>query len=163
MADLSALSPDPSFFSLQRPLQQGLPLAGKAAGGLALEKPDAKADQLHKIAKDFEAVFLYQMMKQMRGSIEKEEMFHGGAGEDIFTEMLDEEFSKRMAGRGSIGIADMLFEQLSRQYGLEEPQGSLKIPQMPGLSGAANTLQQKLRSAQKQVQVQDLQPLSTDL
>ena len=157
MVDGIALMSDSSFMPLQMRVKPGLPLVQKE--GMKLDaKTDDQAAQLRKVAEDFEAVFLYQMMKQMRNSIHKEDMFHGGAGEDIFTEMLDEEFSKRMASRGSVGIADMLFRQLSRQYGIGEPADA-----MPDLSGQAGALQQKLQSAQSQVRAQEPRPVVPDL
>jgi|GEM_PF-2506577 Rod binding domain-containing protein len=77
--------------------------------------------ELRKASKQFEAVFMFQILKQMRNTVHKEEMFHGGMGEDVFTGMMDEEMSKRMAGRGSAGIAEMMFQQLSRQHGIVDP------------------------------------------
>lgn len=116
--------------SLKRESQVGN-LQGKADG----------ADELRKAAKEFEAVFMSQLLKQMRSTVHKEEMFHGGAGEDIFTEMLDEEFAKKMSVRGT-GIADMLYQQLSRQFGIED---SEILP----TTGSGNLLQQKMQEIQR--------------
>ena len=88
------------------------------------KREEDEVAQLKKAAKDFEAVFLFQMLKQMRNTVHKEEMFHGGMGEDVFIGMMDEEMSKRMAGRGAAGIADMLFRQLSRQYGIGDAENA---------------------------------------
>ena len=111
------------------------------------------AARLRKVAKDFEAVFLSQVLKQMRGTIEKEEMFHGGLGEDFFTEMMDEELSKRIASRQSTGISEMLYRQLSRQYGIGSisPGGSGEPNGMPGPTGAADSLRNQLRAVQSQM------------
>ena len=100
------------------------------------------------------------MMKQMRSTIHREELMNGGVGEDMFTEMMDEEMSKKMAKRGSAGIADMLYRQLSREYGIGETE---QTHAMPGLSGMADTLQQKLQNVQNQVQAKETQQLKSDL
>jgi len=52
-------------------------------------------------------------MKAMRSTIPKNNLFHGGQREEIFTDMLDQEISKIAAKRG-IGIADLLFQQLQQ-------------------------------------------------
>ena len=128
------------------------------------EKPQSdQAAALRKAAEDFEAVFLFQMMKQMRSGMQKEEMFHGGMGEDVFSEMLDEEFSKKMAGHGSVGIADMLFKQLSRQFGIEDTGAkSGRSSALPLPSEAAQTLQEKLRTAQSQTHTRDPSQMAPD-
>ena len=150
-------NPAKQFLALSKPEKPELSPLKKQ--GIPLEKQDQES-QLRKVAEDFEAVFIAQMMKQMRSTIHKEEMMHGGAGEDVFTEMMDQEMAQKMAKRGSAGIADMLYKQLSRQYGIGE---SDQEGAMPGLSETSGALQQKLQGVQNQVRQQDLQQLSPDL
>jgi murein DD-endopeptidase MepM/ murein hydrolase activator NlpD len=69
--------------------------------------------ELRAAAAEFESLFINQMMKSMRETIGKSELFHGGNAEDIYTSMLDTELSKSMAKSGGIGLADMLLRQLS--------------------------------------------------
>ena len=66
--------------------------------------------QLKKACKDFESIFMHQMLKEMRKTVNKTGMIHGGQAEEIFSDMLDQERAKSM----SIGIGDMLFLQLSK-------------------------------------------------
>ena len=120
---------------------------------MSIQKSDKTADPnaqdaaaLRKAAEDFEAVFLAQMLKQMRNTIHKEEMFHGGPGEDVFTELLDEQFAKKMAATNSVGIADVLFRQLSIQYGIAG-----EASEMPATTGAASALQERLRDVEQAV------------
>jgi Rod binding domain-containing protein len=116
------------------------------------------ADELREAAKQFEAVFMSQLLKQMRSTVHKEEMFHGGAGEDIFTEMLDEEFAQKMSVRGT-GIADMLYLQLSRQFGI----GETETDHLPSPTGSGDLLQQKLQDMQQQIQNKEPQPMSVNI
>lgn len=83
---------------------------------MAPESPKAPArneKELRAAAAEFESLFINQMMKSMRETIGKSELFHGGNAEDIYTSMLDTELSKNMAKSGGIGLADMLLRQLS--------------------------------------------------
>lgn len=75
--------------------------------------PDAKKKELEKLRKacsDFESIFMHQMLKEMRKTVKKTGLIHGGQAEEIFSDMLDQERSKSM----TIGLGDMLFMQLSR-------------------------------------------------
>lgn len=69
--------------------------------------------ELRRAAAEFESLFINQMLKSMRETIGKSELFHGGNAEDIYASMLDTELSKNMAKAGGIGLADMLLRQLS--------------------------------------------------
>ena len=106
------------------------------------------AARLRKAAKDFEAVFLYQVLKQMRNTIHKEEMFHGGTGEDLFSDMMDEEIARTMASRGSSGIGEAIYQQLCRRYGIGEGKrtGTVVDSSAKGTPATADDLQRRLRA-----------------
>jgi len=127
----------------------------RRAGGRLKGPEDGQSDaaRLRKVAEDFEAVFLYQVVKQMRKTVQQEKLFHGGMGEDVFTEMMDEELAKQMAGRGSTGIADLLYTQLSRQHGIQEPGGDGRT--LPNASSAARALRTQLRGVQARMRAAD--------
>lgn len=75
--------------------------------------PEVKQKELEKLKRscsDFESIFMHQMLKEMRKTVDKSKMIHGGQAEEIFSDMLDQERSKKM----TIGIGDMLFMQLSK-------------------------------------------------
>jgi peptidoglycan hydrolase FlgJ len=69
---------------------------------------------LEKACKDFESVFTYEMLKSMRKTIDKCELFHGGQGEEIYESLLDQELSKSVSGYGSNSLSELLYQQLSR-------------------------------------------------
>jgi len=71
---------------------------------------DAK---LREAVAGFEAMFINQVLKTMRETISKSELFHGGSSEEIYTSMLDMELSKQMALGGGIGLGRTLMLQLS--------------------------------------------------
>ena len=68
--------------------------------------------KLREACKQFESVFTYEMLKSMRNSIPKCDLFSGGQAEEIYQSMLDQELSKNMAGKGSNSIANILYQQL---------------------------------------------------
>lgn len=65
-------------------------------------------------AKDFEAVFLSEMLKPIFDQIEPDPMFGGGKGEDIFQGMMVNEYGKMMADRGGVGIAKYVEAEMIR-------------------------------------------------
>lgn len=76
----------------------------------AQSKDDAK---LKAVCQDMEAVFLNILMQQMRKTVPKSSLLGDNSGEDIMKSMLDSEMTKNMAKAGGIGIADMLYRQLT--------------------------------------------------
>lgn len=79
------------------------------------QKNASKQDEkrLKEACAEFESLFIYQLMKQMRKTIVKSGLTGGGKGEEIFTSMMDEELSKQMSSRQGLGLKDVLIEQLT--------------------------------------------------
>jgi len=79
------------------------------------QKDESKQDEkkLKEACAEFESLFIYQLMKQMRKTIVKSGLTGGGKGEEIFTSMMDEELSKQMSSRQGLGLKDVLIEQLT--------------------------------------------------
>lgn len=76
-------------------------------------KADEKAE-LKKAAVEFESMFINQLLKVMRETVEKSELFHGGSGEEIYTSLFDTELSREIASSGGIGLDKILLDQLAR-------------------------------------------------
>lgn len=77
-------------------------------------------DEMGKVAREFEAVFISEMMRPMFEGLEVDPMFGGGRGEEVFKGMLIDEYGKGMARAGGIGLADHIKQQLIY---LQESQG----------------------------------------
>ncbi len=77
-------------------------------------KPTVSGDVQHirKVAEDFEAVFLGQMLKPMFANLGAEKPFGGGSGEDMWRSLQVDEFGKAIAKKGGIGIADNIFREM---------------------------------------------------
>ncbi len=74
------------------------------------------AAQLKKAVVNFEALFINQMLKEMRNTISKSGFLHGAPGEDIYTSLFDAELSKLMASSGGIGLENTLLKQLTLEF-----------------------------------------------
>lgn len=75
---------------------------------------DKKSD-LFKQCRDFESIFAKMMLKEMRNSVDKTgDIMNGGWAEDIFQDMLDDEYSKSMAETANFGLAEQLYHQLAK-------------------------------------------------
>ena len=82
--------------------------------------PPQQLAQTKAAAKDFEGVFLSEMMSHMFEGTGSDPMFGGGQGEDMFHGLLVQEYGKQMAKGHGIGIADQLQKmmiQMQQQKG----------------------------------------------
>ena len=86
-------------------------------------------EALRETCQDFEAIFMGKMWEQMRNSIPKEGYLHSPY-EDQYMAMFDHELSKKFARAGGIGIADMMYAQLSASLKAKEGQVE-QIPVRP--------------------------------
>jgi len=68
--------------------------------------------EIEEKAQDFEAVFMTQMMQHMFSGIETDELFGGGAGEEIMKTLLFDEYGKSIAQAGGVGISDQIQNEL---------------------------------------------------
>ena len=80
----------------------------RVSGGASEEK------KLRDACEGFESVFLQKMWEQMRKNVKKEGYLHS-KDEESYQSMFDTELSKKMASAGGIGLADMMYEQLSQK------------------------------------------------
>lgn len=83
-------------------------------GGLNGRKlsPEAKAQKLREACEGFESIFIQKMWQEMRNAVPKTGLL-AGREERFWQDMYDQELSKSMTRAGGIGLADMMYEQLS--------------------------------------------------
>jgi flagellar protein FlgJ len=70
--------------------------------------------QLKKVCKDFEKIFLSMMYKEMRATVIKSDLVDDSAGGDMFKEMLDDKIAEEIADGPGVGLADMMYKNLSK-------------------------------------------------
>ena len=89
------------------PLSPGLP---------ASEATELKRMAMRSAAKEFEAVFLAEMLSHT--SLAKtSDTFGGGAGEDAFGSFLTREWANQLTERGGIGLSETIYQSLLAREG----------------------------------------------
>lgn len=104
------LNPDTSL-ALMQATHGEADNAINAAKHLAKERDNARLDA---VAKDFEAMFMTEMIKPMFEAIKPDPRFGGGKGEEVFRGFMLQEYGKIIAETGEIGIADAVKQELIR-------------------------------------------------
>jgi len=75
---------------------------------------EVKREKLREACKEFEAIFIEYMLKVMRRSIPKSNLFKRELSEEIYTSLFDEKIAEEVAKVKGLGIGDMLYKELSR-------------------------------------------------
>ncbi|MBI5682875.1 MAG: peptidoglycan DD-metalloendopeptidase family protein [Deltaproteobacteria bacterium] len=81
--------------------------------GLNTIPTETKDRELDKAASEFESVFIYYMLKTMRESVMKADLFGDNKAEEMYRGMLDEEISKVIAKAGGIGLKDTIIKGMN--------------------------------------------------
>lgn len=76
--------------------------------------------ELKEACKGFEAMFLSMMYKEMRATVPENTLFGESNGQKIFMDMRDNELMKNVAESGGLGLADLMYRQLSPQIKAQE-------------------------------------------
>lgn len=97
------------------------------------ESADEKDARVTKAAKDFESVFVSEMLKPMFDMIDVDDTFGGGKGEEVFRGLMVQEYGKMITAQGGIGIADQIKAELLRQ----QEKGSSQNGLLAGISPAS--------------------------
>lgn len=90
-----------------------------------------KDQKLKKACKDFESLLTYQLLRSMRKTIDKCDLFHGGQGEEIYQSLFDMQISKSMVGFGPNSLAKLLYDQLKGKNGVITDVPEQGIPWTP--------------------------------
>lgn len=71
-------------------------------------------EKIEAAAQEYEAMFLSEMLRPMFDGIKPDPMFGGGKGEEVFQNLLLDEYGKAMANAGGIGLAQHVKAELIR-------------------------------------------------
>ena len=78
-------------------------------------KKSADDEQLMETCREFESIFLYMMMKEMKKTVPEDGIIEKSQGTLMFEEMHLEELSKDLAkGENGIGLAKMMYNQFKQ-------------------------------------------------
>ncbi len=122
----------PNTTTLEDPISEGLDgderkryawpqLRVGTGAGTAPARPGAASpserEKIAELAREFEAFFIFQMVRQMRQSMLDDENGQGlGAG--TMTDTMDVELGRQIASSGGIGLAQILQTAIERQVGV---------------------------------------------
>jgi flagellar protein FlgJ len=120
--------------SLQNQSQAFSQLAETKMGRLekqALSGEYKEEKELKELAQQFESIFMNQLMKSMRETLPKEGLL-SSFSVDMYESMFDQEVAGEMSKGKGMGLADVLYTQLSRMNGT--PPGGEEVSETEGSS-----------------------------
>lgn len=71
-------------------------------------------EKLMETCKKLEAVFVNMMFKQMHSTVLKSKLIDGGFSEEVYNDMLIEKYSEEATKGSGMGLAQMMYKQLSK-------------------------------------------------
>jgi flagellar protein FlgJ len=104
-------------------LSNALAADAGSLGKLKLQAGQDSPAAIKETAKQFESLFMRELIKTMRQATMKSGMLDN-AGSDLGTDLLDQQFAVQMSGQPG-GLSDLIAAQLSRQTGTATADGAL--------------------------------------
>lgn len=87
----------------------------KPQGELSRVPPEQKPPVnpgLRKVSKQFEAVFIGQLVNAMRQTVPREGFIKQSQAERVFQGMLDQEYAQRISDSEQLGLSDLVYRHL---------------------------------------------------
>ena len=94
-------------FSIEEPTENNNTIASKY-------DKKKKKNRLRKVSEDFEALMINQMLKEMRKTVDKSGLIDGGMAEQIFEDILYDEYAKEFSKTKTFGLADIIYNQMEK-------------------------------------------------
>lgn len=69
-------------------------------------------EKLREAAKDFEAIFVRQLLKNMRSTLMDGGMFGDGTAGEIYSDMMENALAEKISETGSLGLGEQLYRRL---------------------------------------------------
>jgi len=86
---------------------------GTAVTGAGSPDTEQKRLKMKKACAEFESLFLYYMLKEMRSTVPKSGLISGGKSEEMYTSMMDQHLAQEIARERSLGISALFENKLS--------------------------------------------------
>lgn len=96
-------------------VSNGLAADAKSLNLLKLQAGQSSPQAIKETAKQFESLFMRELIKSMREATMKSGMLES-PGSNLGTDLLDQQLAVQMSGKPG-GLSDMIAAQLSRQMG----------------------------------------------
>ncbi len=114
----------------------GLSADTKSLNGLRSQAAADPKSAAREAAKQFESLFMGELVKSMRGSTQATGMLDN-AGTQLGTELLDQQLSGQISGRPG-GLADIILKQVERQMGMASGPNAANGANNGAANGASN-------------------------
>ncbi len=98
---------------------------------------------LWKVSTQFEAVFVQQMMTEMRKTVHKSDVIPNGFAEDVHGSMMDAAIAQASVKHQRFGIAENIYRQLEAGKNAAMRPGAQQPGAIQAISDSADTLQMK--------------------
>jgi peptidoglycan hydrolase FlgJ len=89
----------------------------KAKAGIETGQVKWQPDKLKKACREFESLFVQEMLKMMRKSMVSLASMGDGPEKDIYFSLIDQELSRSLAEKGSLGLGKMIYDRMARRAG----------------------------------------------
>lgn len=136
------------------PIQQSLAADAGSLNRLKLQAGQNTPAAIKETAKQFEALFMRELLKSMREATMKSGLMDSPQ-ENLGNDLLDQQFAVQMAGQPG-GLAEVIAKQLMQQMGLADkatapvkPEGSTSAAPVQAPSAARSFVQQHAAAAQQ--------------
>ena len=84
---------------------------------------------LKKTSQDFESILVHFVVKEMWNTVQKSDLFADeGSGLDTYTEIIHNALAEDISAKGGIGIAPVIYRQLTQNKGLPYGDKNLALP-----------------------------------
>ncbi|MCK5737320.1 MAG: rod-binding protein [Spirochaetaceae bacterium] len=87
--------------------------ASMATDELARRSASSDVNELREVCDEFESLFVKMMLDSMRATLSDDTLIPKNSGEKLFEDKLYDEYAKNMSRTANLGIADMMYDQLS--------------------------------------------------
>ena len=125
-----------NYGSVSNSGMQSLAADAQSLGNLKMEAGKSSPAAIKETAKQFESLFMRELMKSMREATMKSGMLDSPGG-DLGTDLLDQQFAVQMSGQPG-GLADTIALQLTRQMAGSAKDGATAVTgqnAVPGITG----------------------------
>lgn len=101
------------------------------AAGAAQDPQDAQRRQVQRLAQEFEAMLMTQMLREMRRSMLSDDESHEGLGNGAMTDTIDIELGQALTRAGGFGLTPTLLNAFDRQSPAPAPAPEALEPAAP--------------------------------
>ena len=83
--------------------------------GSSRQLKEKRNEKLMNVCVEMESLFVARMLREMRNTVHKNTFLHGGFAEEVFEDMLYDEYALKLSRNSNLGLAKMLYEELSKR------------------------------------------------